>query len=45
MASAAVGTIKNEMIDRALLLSSLGLDLEYQTKKVAMTIRTIETRK
>jgi hypothetical protein len=41
----AVGTTKNEMRERALLASSLLLPIEYQSRKVAMAISTIETKK
>jgi hypothetical protein len=45
MTAIAVGTIKNEMRERALLATSLLLPLEYQTRKVAMAISNIETKK
>jgi hypothetical protein len=39
------GTIRIDRRERALLPSSLLLPLEYQSRKVAIEIRTMETKK
>jgi hypothetical protein len=45
IAAAATGTITNESLERVLFRAKTLLPLEYQSRKVAITIRPIETRK